>query len=130
MIFWLSGIVETGSGDAYRYARNATQAKLNALPVPASQGTSVAEINVVFIINQDTEPTEFRRFVKKDKALNARVRIAYGPFLSASETQRIRLMLAALLHMIENATHPIDWGPEKKTLCQALTEMVNAEALS
>lgn len=85
----------------------------------------MAEINVVFVINQDTGPGEFRRFVKKERALNARVRIAYGPFLTASETERVRLMLAAVVHLIEDAANPADWAPEKRTLCLALTEMID-----
>ena len=125
MKFWLSGIVETENSEAYRHARNATQAKLNALAIPVSDGVPVAEINAVFIINQDTEPSEFRRFVKKEKVLNARLRIAYGHFLSASETERVKLMLEALIRMIENTTNPADWGVEKTTLCQALTGIID-----
>jgi hypothetical protein len=125
MRFWLGGIVEAQNGDAFRHARNTAEAKLNALAMPVGDEALVAEINVVFVINQDTGPGEFRRFVKKEKALNARLRIAYGPFLSASETERVKLMLAALVHMIENTANPADWGLEKRTLCQALTEMVD-----
>ncbi|WP_210522014.1 Imm44 family immunity protein [Hymenobacter terricola] len=125
MIFWLGGIVEAQNGDAFRHARNTAEATLNALAMPVNQEALVAEINVVFVINQDTGPGEFRRFVKKERALNARVRIAYGPFLAASETERVRLMLAALVHLIENTANPADWSLEKRTLCLMLTEMID-----
>jgi hypothetical protein len=125
MIFWLGGIVEAQNGDAFRHARNTAQAQLNALAMPVNKEALVAEINVVFVINQDTAPGEFRRFVKKERALNARVRIAYGPFLTASETERVRLMLAAVVHLIENTTSPAGWAPEKRTLCLALTATID-----
>ena len=95
MILWISGIIEAEVNAAFFDTMKSVQKQLDEITSSNDFGDAVEKIRIVFIINRDPI-TEFRRFNKKIKTLDARVRIDYEEFLDSSSKKRIKMFVAAL----------------------------------
>jgi hypothetical protein len=85
---------------------------------------AVEKIRIVFVINRDPI-SEFRRYNKKDKSLDVRVKIDYDVFLNSSDSQCVRMFVDAMVTSIKKTTSPKDNEFDK----ELLTEAINTIAL-
>jgi len=105
MEIWTTGIIEAEVNDPFFRTRRFVQGSLNALCLEDHNGGAVEKIRVVFVINRDTI-SEFRRYNKKDKSLDIRVKIDYDIFLSSSDSQRVCMFVDAMVTSIKKITSP------------------------
>ena len=123
MILWISGIVEAEVGDSFFDTMTFVQSNLDAIAENANFGNAVEKIRIVFIINRDPT-TEYRRFSKKDKTLDARVRINYDEFRDSSEAHRIKMFVEAMMGVIAKTTNFSQEDFNKQLLIMHLQKIV------
>jgi hypothetical protein len=116
---WTTGIIEGEVNDPFFKTRKFVQTSLNALCSEIHTGGAVEKIRIVFIINRDPI-SEFRRYNKKDKSLDIRVKIDYDNFLNSVDGHRVRLFVDAMITSIRKITSPKDNEFNKELLSKAI----------
>jgi hypothetical protein len=119
MEIWTTGIIEAEVNDPFFRTRKFVQASLNALCLEVYNGGAVEKIRIVFVINRDPI-SEFRRYNKKDKSLDIRVKIDYNVFLNSLDIQRVRMFVDAMVTSIKKTTSPKGNEFDKELLSEAI----------
>jgi len=99
MILWISGIIEAEINASFFETMKFVQSKLNFIATNIDSGNAIQKIRIVFVINQD-ETSEYQKFIKKDKILDARVRINYDEFKAASRNERIEMFIKSIIKVL------------------------------
>ena len=126
MILWISGIIEAEVNAAFFSTMNFVQSKLDKIASTTDLGGAIEEIRVVFVVNRDPV-TEFRRFTKKDKTLDARVQINYDEFRYSSEVHRVKMFVDAMVGVIEKTVNFTAAEFDKTTLVDKLQTIASQQ---
>jgi hypothetical protein len=121
MILWISGIIEAELNVPFLSTMKFIQPRLNDVTT-GFDNDSIQKIRFIFILNRDPV-TEYKRFNKKAKILDARVRIDYEEFRDSSDLHRVEMFINAIIVVIEKIEGTDTMGFSKDELINQLKEI-------
>ena len=104
MELWMSGEIEGDVGDAYREVMNLVEEKMNEVFERKDYGSGLSEWAFIAMIFGEHSPDwyeEVRRYHRKDKSAEFRMKIDHAQFLSADRPGRLALLCEALLRSLQ-----------------------------
>lgn len=103
MKIWMSGEVQSDVADDYRKLRKEIEQSLNAVFSGRDYGAGLAEWDVIAMIFGDDGPKEYKevkKYNKRDKSTEFRLRIDYQKFKHGDDAARRKLILDVLDHSL------------------------------
>ena len=99
---WMSGELQADIGDAYSAASNEIAATINAALMGQSFGVGFAQLFLMAIILdfEDSTYKEIRRYHKKDRDFEFRLKIPHAVFKAASALGQRRLVVQNILRAV------------------------------
>lgn len=105
MKFWFSAEIDRDVSEAQRLISNEMKAMLNEELSGSDLGSSVSSWDMIFMISRNAAKIigwpERRRYSKKDKSFEFRLKIDHAAFAAGDEATKRRMMLDVILASIE-----------------------------
>jgi hypothetical protein len=100
---WISGEIMADIGDDFRLAANEVEAELNARLISEHFGDGFGSLNLIPIVLDETGPPygEVRRYHKRRRDFEFRLRIPHDAFKQADPTMKRRLIVENVLQAVE-----------------------------
>lgn len=103
MKLWMSGEIQHDIAEGYRQARLVVQSKVNERLQRITLNTNVDQWAFIGIILPDDHPDyqEVKKFDKRHRTIEFRLKIDHAQFLSGSHAERIVLIIQALRRSVD-----------------------------
>src|SRR5262245_24789420 len=103
MRIWLSAEASLDTEEVLRLSSNELEAKLNAALQSCHYGSAVDKWAIIFIILSFHDPryAEIRKFWKKRKVVEFRLKVDHAAFLAADHGDRIKMLGESVLRSID-----------------------------
>ena len=102
-IIWIGGELQADIGDPFRFAANEIVAAMNIVLNAQSFGRGFTSLNLIpIILNfEDSTYKEVRRYHKKDRDFEFRLKIPHAVFKAASPLGQRRLVMQNILRAVD-----------------------------
>jgi hypothetical protein len=101
MKLWIGAEMSADVADAWRVARNATEASINELLQKREYELPVTQWNCIGIVRDDANFAERATYSKKKRSMDFRLSIDHDRFKTASSAIRERMVFEMLLRSLE-----------------------------
>lgn len=103
MKLWMSGEIQHDVAEGYRQARLVVQSKVNERLQRIRLNTNLDQWAFIGIIRPDDHPDyqEVKKFDKRHRTIEFRLKIDHAQFLSGSHAERIVLIIQALRRSVD-----------------------------
>jgi hypothetical protein len=123
MEFWYSGEIEDDVGDAFGRASNEVEAVLNQELGGLAVGSELARWDSIPMIRPEEfsfDYPEVRRYRRKDKSIEFRLRIDHARFKQGDHAAQCGLLIESLLKSVEDARKLVPSTVDLDTLGNAI----------
>lgn len=103
MKLWMSGEIQHDVAEGYREARLVVQSKVNERLQGITLNTNLDQWAFIGIIRPDDHPDyqEVKKFDKRHRTIEFRLKIDHAQFLSGSHAERVVLIIQALMRSVD-----------------------------
>lgn len=103
MKLWMSGEIQHDIAEGYRQARLVVQSKVNERLQRITLNTNLDQWAFIGIIRPDDHPDyqEVKKFDKRHRTIEFRLKIDHAQFLSGSHAERVVLIIQALRRSVD-----------------------------
>ena len=103
MKLWMSGELQNDIAESYRQARKAVEAAVGEMLLPRDYGPGIAKLAFIAMIFGEHGPADFKevkRYNRRDKSFEFRLRIDHDKFVSSSASDQCRLVCESLIRSL------------------------------